>query len=382
MSKENEQNSELGKKEYWDLLYKRENKNFQEFGDIGEIWFGQDSVEKMVNWVISNSSKSTSILDIGCGNGHLLLELAKNHQYTNLVGIDYSSDAIELAKNIAKDQDFDHIISYYVYDFIENNDDNEIGKSIFYQNYLSNKSTNQQQKFDIILDKGTFDAITLKDPAFYKVYSQNVFNLLNHRHNDNHISVEADINGKVLQRSYTPTSSDDDLGHFDLVIKSYPNGNVSKYFAELEIGQTISVKGPKGQFKYTPGLVRALGMIAAIVKNPNDKTTVNLIFANVTIDDILLKEELDLLAKNHENFNVFYTLDKPPNDWNGGRGFITQDMIKKFCPPPANDIKILLCGPPPMISAMSKNCEALGYDKSRTISRLEDLLNKIFIYGW
>ncbi|CAH1756777.1 10239_t:CDS:2 [Entrophospora sp. SA101] len=366
MSKENEQNSELGKKEYWDLLYKRENKNFQEFGDIGEIWFGQDSVEKMV---ISNSSKSTSILDIGCGNGHLLLELAKNHQYTNLVGIDYSSDAIELAKNIAKDQDFDHIISYYVYDFIENNDDNEIGKSIFYQNYLSNKSTNQQQKFDIILDKGTFDAITLKDPAFYKVYSQNVFNLLNHRHNDNHISVEADINGKVLQRSYTPTSSDDDLGHFDLVIKSYPNGNVSKYFAELEIGQTISVKGPKGQFKYTPGLVRALGMIAAIVKNPNDKTTVNLIFANVTIDDILLKEELDLLAKNHENFN-------PPNDWNGGRGFITQDMIKKFCPPPANDIKILLCGPPPMISAMSKNCEALGYDKSRTISRLEDQVFK------
>lgn len=204
-----------------------------------------------------------------------------------------------------------------------------------------------------------------------------------------HISVEADINGKVIQRSYTPTSSDDDLGHFDLVIKSYPNGNVSKYFAELEIGQTISVKGPKGQFKYTPGLVRAFGMIAggtgitpmlqivrAIVKNPNDKTTVNLIFANVTVDDILLKEELDLLAKNHENFNVFYTLDKPPNDWNGGRGFVTQDMIKKFCPPPANDIKILLCGPPPMISAMSKNCEALGYEKSRTISRLEDQVFK------
>ena len=31
--------SELGTKEYWDSLYDRENKNFQENGDIGEIWY-------------------------------------------------------------------------------------------------------------------------------------------------------------------------------------------------------------------------------------------------------------------------------------------------------------------------------------------------------
>jgi ferredoxin-NADP reductase len=34
-----------------------------------------------------------------------------------------------------------------------------------------------------------------------------------------HISVQAAINGKELVRSYTPTSSDDDLGRFDLMIK-------------------------------------------------------------------------------------------------------------------------------------------------------------------
>jgi len=36
-----------------------------------------------------------------------------------------------------------------------------------------------------------------------------------------HISVQAAINGKEIMRSYTPTSSDDDLGHFDLMIKVY-----------------------------------------------------------------------------------------------------------------------------------------------------------------
>jgi hypothetical protein len=34
-----------------------------------------------------------------------------------------------------------------------------------------------------------------------------------------HITVAAEINGKTLSRSYTPTSSDDDPGHFDLVVK-------------------------------------------------------------------------------------------------------------------------------------------------------------------
>jgi hypothetical protein len=36
-------------------------------------------------------------------------------------------------------------------------------------------------------------------------------------------------------------------GHFDLLIKSYPQGNISKYFAELKIGDKVSIKGPKGQ---------------------------------------------------------------------------------------------------------------------------------------
>lgn len=34
-----------------------------------------------------------------------------------------------------------------------------------------------------------------------------------------HISISAEINGKEIMRSYTPTSSDDDQGHFDLLIK-------------------------------------------------------------------------------------------------------------------------------------------------------------------
>ncbi|KAJ1974185.1 NADH-cytochrome b5 reductase [Dimargaris xerosporica] len=204
-----------------------------------------------------------------------------------------------------------------------------------------------------------------------------------------HISVMASIDGKEVSRSYTPITNDDHPGHFDLLIKTYPQGNISKVFSELTLGDKINVRGPKGNFNYTPNMCRALGMIAggtgitpmlqiihAIVKNPEDKTVVSLIFANVNEEDILLKHELDELQAKHTNFQVYYVLNNPPKDWEGGEGFVTEAMIRNHLPGPAQDIKVLLCGPPPMIKAMSQNCETIGYDKPRAVSKLEDMVFK------
>ncbi|GAB5585826.1 NADH-cytochrome b5 reductase [Umbelopsis nana] len=204
-----------------------------------------------------------------------------------------------------------------------------------------------------------------------------------------HISIMAEINGKQISRSYTPTSLDEDKGHFDLLIKSYPTGNISKYIGELKVGDSVAVRGPKGSFNYTPGLVRSFGMIAggtgitpmlqiirAVLRNPSDTTKINLIFANVNEEDILLKKEIDELAAKHSNFNVYYVLNNAPDNWTGGVGFVTPDMIKQHCPAPAKDIKILLCGPPPMISAMTKATTEIGYDKPRAVSKLEDQVFK------
>lgn len=113
--------------------------------------------------------------------------------------------------------------------------------------------------------------------------------------------------------------------------------------AGLSVGQTIKVKGPKGAMVYTPNLVRHFGMIAGgtgitpmlqIIKAINrgraagDKTEVDLIFANVNPEDILLKEDLDALAAKDPGFRVHYVLNNPPEGWTGGVGFVTADMIK------------------------------------------------------
>jgi len=165
-----------------------------------------------------------------------------------------------------------------------------------------------------------------------------------------HISLAAIIAGqpKEVVRSYTPISSDETPGYFDLLIKSYPTGNISKHMASLKIGQTMKVKGPKGAMMYAPNMVRHLGMIAggtgitpmlqiirAIIRGRprGDRTEIDLIFANVNPDDILLKEDLDTLAKEDPKFRVYYVLNNPPNGWNGGIGFVTAEMIKVTYPP-------------------------------------------------
>ncbi|KAJ7275325.1 NADH-cytochrome b5 reductase [Mycena haematopus] len=206
-----------------------------------------------------------------------------------------------------------------------------------------------------------------------------------------HISISAEINGKDITRSYTPISSDDQKGSFDLLIKSYEKGNISRHFALLKLGNNIRVKGPKGNFEYTPGLTGALGMIAggsgitpmyqiihAVLKNPADRTALSLIYANVNEEDILMRSELDTLAAKHGNqFKVYYVLNNPPAGWTGGVGFVSKDQIQTHLPASTHDAKILMCGPPPMLTAMKKHLDELQWPAPRSISKLAD---KVFLF--
>lgn len=120
--------------------------------------------------------------------------------------------------------------------------------------------------------------------------------------------------------------------------------------ASMKIGQSLKIKGPKGAMVYTPNLVRHFGMVAggtgitpmlqiirAIIRGRprnggSDKTEVDLIFANVNKEDILLKEDLDTLVGEDLGFRVYYVLNNPPEKWQGGVGFVTADMIKVSSP--------------------------------------------------
>ncbi|RVE71420.1 hypothetical protein OJAV_G00051640 [Oryzias javanicus] len=227
-----------------------------------------------------------------------------------------------------------------------------------------------------------------------------------------HVYLSAKVNGALVVRPYTPVSCDEDQGFVDLVVKvyykgthpSYPDGEVlqnvsSKPRPKMAIGDTIDFRGPNGLLVYQgngrfsirankksepkvrrfrhvgmiaggTGITPMLQLIRRITSDPTDNTTCSLIFGNQTEKDILLREELDEVQKNHpDQVKLWYTLDKPPQGWKYSSGFVTYDMIKDHIPPPSSDLLVVLCGPAPMIrNACLPNLEKLGHTQENIFS--------------
>ena len=138
---------------------------------------------------------------------------------------------------------------------------------------------------------------------------------------------------------------------------------MSQLLASLAVGDSILMKGPKGHLDYKgkglftiahkrdnivtyktkkigmiaggTGITPMLQVIRAILRDPNDKTQLWLIFANQTENDILLRKELEAIPS--DRLKLFYTLDNPPEGWKYGKGFINAEMCRNHLPPASND---------------------------------------------
>jgi EEF1A lysine methyltransferase 2 len=158
--------SELGTKSYWDAAYATELSNFSSNAeDEGTVWFSDAGAEeRMLSFLEdladeggldkgtepeegsdATTASATRFLDLGTGNGHLLFALREEEWWGELVGVDYSETSVALAGDIrgAKDETY-HSIAFHEWDLLSQ----EPGPWL-------------KEGFDVVLDKGTFDAICL-----------------------------------------------------------------------------------------------------------------------------------------------------------------------------------------------------------------------------
>ncbi|KAK6461194.1 NADH-cytochrome b-5 reductase [Scheffersomyces coipomensis] len=190
-----------------------------------------------------------------------------------------------------------------------------------------------------------------------------------------HVACCFTIDGKDEMRYYSPISNQFDAGFFDILVKHYEKGKVTRRLAALHEGQTAKFRGPFGKLNYEPNMAKELGLIAGgsgitpilqvitrIITNPEDHTKINLIFANETDKDILLKNEIDEIAKKYPYFNVHYTLTNPPADWDGSSGYVNKEMIEKYLPSVSNENRIFICGPPAMKKSLKEQAIELGWE--------------------
>lgn len=117
------------------------------------IRFGEDSVEKMVDWAQDYIPKDPppSILEVGAGNGTLLFSLQEaGYDGKHIVGVDYSEGAVKLARGIGSSRG-------------NGCEDVRFEPCDFLRELPAALDGTPDGVWDLVLDKGTFDAIALAE---------------------------------------------------------------------------------------------------------------------------------------------------------------------------------------------------------------------------
>jgi cytochrome-b5 reductase len=191
--------------------------------------------------------------------------------------------------------------------------------------------------------------------------------------------VHAPLNEKQLKRAYTPSSLPSATGFFDLTVKRYDTGVVSKYLHDRRIGDTVLMSGPNTGGHWVDGMATRVGFVAGgtgitpmisiirwILTNKIE-AELFLLFANKTESDIIFRQEWERHVREYSHFHCHYVLEQPTPGWSGGTGRITSNMLQQHLPAPSPDTCIFLCGPPPMVDSLEITLKELGYPEQSII---------------
>ena len=179
--------SKLGTQKYWDDFYDKEINNFkQDTNDLGERWFDDSDAEmKMIEFIMDEACETdteivfkndqtglSNFIDLGTGNGHFLFEMINDCDFLDIfiensrvTGCDYSPKSIEFANDIknTKFADFEFFQENVEFKVMDIFDD----ETIF-------------DKYEIVTDKGTLDAIALSGLSKYNKTADKEMSLVNY----------------------------------------------------------------------------------------------------------------------------------------------------------------------------------------------------------
>lgn len=187
-------------------------------------------------------------------------------------------------------------------------------------------------------------------------------------------------------RPYTPVSSQDDRGFIDFLVKHYPNGKSSTHLHSLIPGDKLFFVAAIPGYKWQPNSYSHITLIAGgagitpihqlaqgILRNPDDKTAMTLVFGVNSDQDVLLRDEFRQLEGQYPGrFKAVYTVSNPGQDSPFRKGYVTKQLLEEVAPLLKNqETKVFVCGPPAMETALVGSrsqpgvLQQLGYRKDQ-----------------
>src|SRR5262249_22939189 len=151
-------------------------------------------------------------------------------------------------------------------------------------------------------------------------------------------------------------------------------GYATNWFWTLKEGDEVTVTLPYGGFVIKEpvdddiifvatgtGLAPLRSMAETLLRDGCQRQ-MTMIFGVRHENENLYHDELRRLEKDHPNFKFIPTISRP-KEWKGEVGYV-QDKLKKYVTDPAGK-QIYVCGLIPMIEAVQKAAEEIGFDKKR-----------------
>jgi len=175
------------------------------------------------------------------------------------------------------------------------------------------------------------------------------------------ISIPGTSEHRSFSFSNTPAAGSD----LEFFIRILPDGLMSNYLRDsARPGHRLRLTGPFGEFYLREpgqpilmvaggtGLAPMLSMLGALAASGEEPPPIRLLYGVNQSAEIFGIERLDEYRRDLDNFTYELAVALPEPDWTGASGFVTELLSRELLPPDGLDA--YLCGPPPMIEAVTE----------------------------
>ena len=188
------------------------------------------------------------------------------------------------------------------------------------------------------------------------------------------------IGDSLLSRPYTissaPYEARGENPFFEITVRrNVPYLVPDYFFQQVKIGDEMDANLPFGTFYWEPlrdskelvalaggsGITPFYSMAKEIVGGKMKGCKLTILYGSVKADDIVLKDELESVAKDCPDIKIVHILSDDP-EWEGEKGFITRDIIEKYSSP---DCTYMFCGPLAMYQFVDKALKEMGVTPRR-----------------
>ncbi len=173
------------------------------------------------------------------------------------------------------------------------------------------------------------------------------------------------IDGKPLKRAYTISSHPCDQQMLEITIKREENGLVSRYLHDvIHEGDLIDIEAASGNLTFSGvgeggivligggvGITPLMSVLRCLI-SCGMRNKIYLLYACKSTEEIIYREELLKLQARNQNLKLVIAVEKKQGDFPGVyQGRLTTEKIFEAVPNIA-DLRVHLCGPPLMMTAI------------------------------